>query len=121
MVAAEQLAAERRKAAWGCPSGGQPPGHLRSVARAFAALFDAPPGDGCPFQGVYHGDGWCQELQLARVLVQDEGLSWAQALGRPLAAIDRDALVVTRHAEATVRRLLDEHERQKRERKGSDE
>ena len=107
---------------WGCGTSNPTEDRLlRSVARSFATFAGASPEDAptsCPFEGVFRGDGWVQELQAARVLVQDEHLDWRDALGRDLTAVDRDALLVLKRAENKLDRLKreqDEEERKRRE------
>jgi len=65
---------------------------------------------GCPFEGVLGGldltGGWLAELLDARALVSDEAFTWIDALdGRSLAAVDRDALLTFKRADARLTRL----------------
>lgn len=58
---------------------------------------------GCPFEGVYQRGvtgGHLAELLNARLLVADEHLTWADALGRELVAADVDALGAWKQARA---------------------
>ena len=66
--------------------------------------------DGCPFEGVYHGGdgGWLSELLGARLLVADEHLPWPDALARPLAAVDVEALRVWKGATARINAKLND-------------
>lgn len=91
---------------------------LRTVAESFSE-FAGTPGvvRGCPFEGVFRGDGWVQELQAARVLVADEGVPWPDALGRDLTAVDVQALSVLKRTENRLDRMRrDEIERERKER-----
>lgn len=122
----QEEAARALCARWGCGAGGKDGERgtsdplLRSVAKGFEHFAQVPEGTvvGCPFEGVFRGDGWPQELQRARVLVSDDGLSWPDALGRPLTAVDVDALVLLKSAENKLDRLKraqDDAERKARE------
>lgn len=78
------------------------------IARAFERVAGLAEGacTGCPFEGVYHpgaSGGWVHELLAARLLVADEGLTWADALGRELTAHDVAALRVWKATQARLR------------------
>lgn len=118
----QEEAARALCARWGCGKdgeGGTRDPLLRSVAKGFEHFAQVPEGTvtGCPFAGVFRGDGWPQELQRARVLVSDDGLSWPDALGRPLTAADVDALTLLKSAENRLDRMkrADEAERKARD------
>lgn len=116
----EEEAAHALCRRWGCGSGRDTTDSLLlDVAESFAAFFNIEGGlRSCPFQDVYMGDGWVQELQAARVLVADEKLAWPDALGRDLTAVDVQALTVLKRTESRLdrmRREQDEAERKARE------
>lgn len=100
----ERRAAEKLREKWGCGRSGKRslPRTQEHIARAFEKLVGLTPNacEGCPFEGVYHGNdgGWLAELLGARALVIDEGLAWFEALERPLAAVDVAALRVWKAA-----------------------
>lgn len=106
---------------WSCGTGrGTQDRLLADVARSFATFAEVEPDPvpTCPFEGVFRGEGWPQELARARVLVSDEHLTWPDALGRPLTAVDVDALALFKRAENKLDRLQreqDELARQNRE------
>lgn len=60
---------------------------------------------GCPFEGIYYPaatGGHLAELLDARLVVNDEHVSWVEALGRELTAADVDALVAFKRAKARI-------------------
>lgn len=84
----------------------------RGIVDAYERQVGIPSGScpGCPFEGVHGGldltGGWLAELLDARVLVSDEGLTWVDALdGREIVAVDRDALLAFKRADAKLTRL----------------
>lgn len=127
--AREESAARALCKRWNCGTGTPTEDRLlKSVAKSFASFAGVSPEDAptscqdscslsCPFEGVFRGDGWVQELQAARVLVQDEHLTWGDALGRDLTAVDRDALLVLKRAENKLDRLRREQDEAERKRK----
>ena len=120
MRARAESAARAQCRRWGCGTGRDTDDRLlRDVADSFAEFAGLQGcATRCPFEGVFRGDGWVQELQAARVLVQDEGYSWPDALAREPAAVDRDALLVLKRAENRLdqlKREQDEAERKRRE------
>jgi len=107
------------RAAWRCGKRG-PRLPLAPRESALATAFerflglDAGACPGCPFEGVHGGldltGGWLAELLDARALVTTEGYSWPDALdGRPLVAVDRDALLAFKRTDAHMTRLEREH------------
>jgi len=93
---------------WGC--GGRQ-GTRGAAEKAVAASFEKSLGlppkscEGCPFEGVYYArvtGGHLGELLDARLLVSDEHLTWSEALGRDLVAVDVDGLRAFRHAKARL-------------------
>lgn len=96
------------RARWGCGGRQGKRGVTeRLVAGSVEKLLGLPEGacGGCPFEGVYHrgaSGGHVGELLNARLLVVDEHLPWEEALGRPLAAVDVDALAAFKHARARI-------------------
>ena len=116
MQTLELKSAEQLRAAWRCgePHGDRAPlaKRERGIADAYEKLLGLAPGScpGCPFEGVLGGldvtGGWLPELLDARALVSDEHFEWVDALdGRPLAAVDRDALLAFKRADARLLRL----------------
>lgn len=93
---------------WGCNGRrGQRGLAERAVAQSVEKLLALPEGtcSGCPFEGLYHrgvAGGHVGELLNARLLVVDERLPWDDALGRPLAAVDVDALAAWKHGRARI-------------------
>ena len=115
-----EAAARAQCRRWGCGTG-RPTADplLTTVAESFSE-FAGMPGvvRGCPFEGVFRGDGWVQELQDARVQVADNGVPWPDALGRDLTAVDVQALAVLKRAENRLDRMKreqDEQEKKQRE------
>lgn len=75
---------------------------------------------GCPFEDVFRGDGWVQELQDARVQVADNGVPWPDALGRDLAAVDVQALAVLKRAENRLDRMKREQDEQEKKQRDAE-
>ena len=112
----ELKSAEVLRASWRCgehPTDRAPLARREAgIAEAYEKLMGLPAGScpGCPFEGVQGGvdltGGHLSELLDARVLVADEGLEWVDALnGRPFVAVDRDALLAFKRADARIARL----------------
>lgn len=116
MQTLELKSADGLRAAWRCgehPADRAPLAKREAgIAEAYERLMGLPSGScpGCPFEGVLGGldvtGGWLPELLDARALVSDEHFTWVDALdGRPLAAVDRDALLAYKRADARLMRL----------------
>lgn len=103
------------RAAWRCGQRGKRlplAPREAALATAFETFLGLAPGScpGCPFESVYGGvddtGGWLSELLDARALVTTEGYAWPDALdGRQLVAVDRDALLAFKRADARMTHL----------------
>lgn len=93
---------------WGCNGRKAARGVAeRAVATHVERLLHLPEGTcvGCPFEGLYHrgvAGGHVGEVLNARILVVDERFTWDEALQRPVAAVDVDAVAAWKHARARI-------------------
>lgn len=111
---------EAKRCRWRCNGRA---GERGPAERAVAASVEKTLGyaegevDRCPFEGVYYPGvtgGHLAELLDARLLVSDEHVSWTDALGRELTAVDVDALGAFKRAKARIDALnAQERERER--------
>lgn len=105
-------AAEALRGRWGCrrgadgesPSPPLPPS-LAAVETAACAKMGTRPRGCCPLRSVYHPDPHTLELLDAWMGVRGARLTWPDALGRPLTAIDAPCIVALAQADAQRQRM----------------
>ena len=80
------------------------PPDLAALSKACGRRLGIDPGPGCPWEAVYQGDPLATEIFDALALVK-RGVPWEDALGRPMTAVDRDAVLLVERIDGRITRM----------------